>query len=279
MTKSLLQQILIKGTESKRVITEQNKIFNAEDMIAKIRSGYTINRGPKYTKKKTFAPSTLVWNHGECPRYWYFAFNGNVFADDADENAVASMTAGTKSHDRIQDAMLASGIAIPYINDKGETTSEFKVISNDPPIFGYGDAMLNWEGEEVVGEIKTMMNEAFEYRKKTNKPKIAHLIQLLIYMKVLGKSKGALIYENKNNHDIMIIPVEVTDSYREWIDYAFNWMREVRKAWEDQTLPNKNYRSNSKICKGCPVKAACDDTGNFDGVIQIASLKELSETL
>jgi CRISPR/Cas system-associated exonuclease Cas4 (RecB family) len=173
--------------------------------------------------------------------------------------------------------MMNSGIAKTYINDKNEKTTEFKVIHNDPPIFGYGDAMLDWEGEEIVGEIKTMMSEAYEYRKKTNKPKTGHLVQLLIYMKILGKSKGALIYENKNNHDLMIIPVEVNDGYIKWINYAFDWMREVRKAWEDQTLPTKNYRNNSKICKSCPIKAACSDAGT--GVIKIASLEELSETL
>jgi CRISPR/Cas system-associated exonuclease Cas4 (RecB family) len=96
-------------------------------------------------------------------------------------------------------------------------------------------------------------------------------------MKILGKSKGALIYENKNNHDLMIIPVEVNDGYIKWINYAFDWMREVRKAWEDQTLPTKNYRNNSKVCKSCPIKVACSDAGI--GVIKIASLEELSETL
>ena len=259
MTKSLLQQVMLKESEKKNAMTKQNTILNAEDMISKIKSGYTINRGPKMTTKKTFAPSTIAYQHGQCPRYWYLAFNGNVFDDYTDAYGVANMSSGTMGHERIQGAMLASGVAVPYINDNGEKTTEFKVIANDPPIFGYGDVMFSWEGEEIVGEIKTMMSEAFEYRKKTNKP------------------KGALVYENKNNHDLLIIPVEVNDGYRQWIDYAFNWMREVRKAWVDQTLPTKNYRGNSKICKTCPVKAACADAG--EGSIKIASLEELSETL
>lgn len=277
MTKSLLKQVMLKEAEKKEAITKQNTIFNAEDMITKITSGYVVDRGPKHTKKKTFAPSTIAYQHGQCPRYWFLAFDGNIFDDYTDAYGVANMSSGTMGHERIQNAMLKSGVAVEYINDKNEKTTEFKVISNDPPIFGYGDVMFNWEGEEIVGEIKTMMSEAFEYRKKTNKPKGAHLIQLLIYMKILGKAKGALVYENKNNHEIMIIPVEVNDNYRQWIDYAFEWMREVRKAWEGQTLPTKNYRGNSKICKTCPVKAACAEAG--DGTIKIASLEELSETL
>jgi hypothetical protein len=58
---------------------------------------------------------------------------------------------------------------------------------------------------------------------------------------------------------------------------AFQWMRDVRKAWEDKTLPTKNYRSNSKICKSCPIKKACAEADV--GVIKIESLKELSETV
>jgi CRISPR/Cas system-associated exonuclease Cas4 (RecB family) len=277
MTKSLLQQVMLKESEKKQAKIDQDNIFDSDAMIEKINLGYTILRGPKHTQKKTFAPSTIVYGHGECPRYWYLAFNGATFEDNTDAYSAANMTAGTLSHDRIQSAMMNSGIAKTYINDKNEKTTEFKVINNDPPIFGYGDAMLDWEGEEIVGEIKTMMSEAYEYRKKTNKPKTGHLVQLLIYMKILGKSKGALIYENKNNHDLMIIPVEVNDGYIKWINYAFDWMREVRKAWEDQTLPTKNYRNNSKICKSCPIKATCSEAGT--GVIKIASLEELSETL
>jgi len=277
MTKSLLQQVMLKESEKKQAKIDQDNIFDSDAMIEKINLGYTILRGPKHTQKKTFAPSTIVYGHGECPRYWYLAFNGATFEDNVDAYSAANMTAGTLSHDRIQAAMMNSGVAKTYINDKNEKTTEFKVIHNDPPIFGYGDAMLDWEGEEIIGEIKTMMSEAYEYRKKTNKPKTGHLVQLLIYMKILGKSKGALIYENKNNHDLMIIPVEVNDGYIKWINYAFDWMREVRKAWEDQTLPTKNYRNNSKVCKSCPVKATCTEAGT--GVIKIASLEELSETL
>jgi CRISPR/Cas system-associated exonuclease Cas4 (RecB family) len=122
-----------------------------------------------------------------------------------------------------------------------------------------------------------MLNEGFEYRKNSMKPKTGHLIQLLIYMKILGKKKGVLIYENKNNHELLILPVEVDDNYRQWIDNAFQWMREVRQAWVDRTLPTKNYRSNSKICKTCPIQKACSDAG--DGTIKIKSMEKLVETL
>jgi CRISPR/Cas system-associated exonuclease Cas4 (RecB family) len=265
MTKSLLQQVMIK-TEQK--IMSRPSFIDKDALIEKIRSGYTVKRVDKFQTKKTFAPSTIAYSHGECPRYWYLAFEGAMFADNADAYGGANMTAGTKSHERIQQAMEDAGIL---------KNSEFKITYSDPPIFGYGDVILEWENEDLLGEIKTMPNEGFEYRKLAGKPKAGHLIQLLIYMKVLNKSKAILIYENKNNHELLIFPVELNEYSFKWVENAFEWMRTVRKAWENKTLPEKNYRSNSKICKTCPIRATCDLAGS--GEIKIKSLESLDETL
>ena len=242
--------------------------IDPDALIEKIKSGYIANRGPRHQQKKTFAPSTIAYGHGECARYWFLAFEGGTFEDNADAFAGANMTNGTKSHERIQKAMEDAGFLID---------SEFKITYSDPPIFGYGDVMLDWEGEELLGEIKTMMNEGFEYRKLNKKPKTGHLIQLLIYMKILKKQKAVLIYENKNNHELLVIPVEVNDYYIKWVNNAFEWMRTVRKAWENKTLPEKNYRSNSKICKSCPLSKVCADAGKGD--VKISSLELIDETL
>lgn len=248
--------------------SETKKSFvDTEALIAKINSGYTVKRVPKHTQKKTFAPSTIAYSHGECPRYWYIAFDGAVFEDNADAYGGANMTAGTKSHERIQDAM--SNV------DGFLVDSEFKVTYNDPPIFGFGDVMLNVDGKDLLGEIKTMPMEGFEYRKKVGKPKLGHLVQLLIYMKILNKTEAVLIYENKNNHELLILPVEISDYYIKWVNQTFEWMRTVRKAWTDRTLPEKNYRSNSKICKTCPIQEACAAAGKGD--IKINSLEPLDE--
>lgn len=245
----------------------QKKFIDTDALIEKINSGYTVKRVSKHTQKKTFAPSTIAYGHGECPRYWYIAFDGAEFEDNADAYGAANMTAGTKSHERIQDAM---GNVEGFLVD-----SEFKVVSNDPPIFGFGDVMLNWDGKELLGEIKTMPSEGFEYRKAAGKPKLGHLVQLLIYMKILNKTEAVLIYENKNNHDLLVLPVQINDYYIKWVNQTFDWMRAVRKAWTDRTLPEKNYRSNSKICKTCPVRATCDLAGKGD--IKLLSLEPIDE--
>ena len=259
MSKNLLKQVMGPMPVDKE---------NMDALIKKINSGYIAKRGTRYQQKKTFAPSTIAYGHGECPRYWYLAFEGGEFEDYADPFAGANMTNGTKSHERIQQAMEDAGILVD---------SEFKITNQDPPIFGFGDVMLNWQGEELLGEIKTAMAEGFEYRKKSRKAKTGHLIQLLIYMKILKKAKAVLIYENKNNHELLAIPVEVNDYYIKWVDQTFEWMRTVRKSWEDKILPKKNYRSNSKICKTCPLAKVCASAG--EGEIKINSLEPIDETL
>lgn len=266
MAKNLLQQVMLK-VENK--VSSRPSFLDTQELIDKINYGYIAKRVDKFQTKKTFAPSTIAYSHGECPRYWYLAFEGANFTDNADAYGGANMTAGTKSHERIQQAMADAGI----LKD-----AEFKITYSDPPIFGYGDVILDWAGEDLLGEIKTMPMEGFEYRKAAGKPKTGHLIQLLIYMKILGKTKAVLIYENKNNHDLLILPVEVTPGsyYVQWVNQAFEWMRDVRKAWENKQLPSKNYRSNSKICKTCPLRATCDAAG--EGLIKIKSLESLDET-
>jgi CRISPR/Cas system-associated exonuclease Cas4 (RecB family) len=262
--KNLLNQVMEKA-DVKGTVVEG---IDPDALIEKIKSGYIANRGPRHQQKKTFAPSTIAYGHGECARYWYLAFEGGTFEDNADAFAGANMTNGTKSHERIQQAMQDAGFLVD---------SEFKITYQDPPIFGYGDVLLDWEGEELLGEIKTMMNEGFEYRKLNRKPKVGHLVQLLIYMKILKKRKAVLIYENKNNHELLVLPVEVNDYYIKWVDQAFEWMRTVRKAWENKTLPEKNYRSNSKICKNCPLSKVCADAGKGD--IKINRLEPIDENM
>lgn len=282
MTKNLLKQVMIKS--DKKTKAQDTEEDFADGLIKAIESGYTADIKPKFQKKSTFAPSTLTYGAGECARYWYLAFDGAVFHDNADAYGVANRTQGTMGHDRIQDAIMKAGLLQEGMEFDPEPSKykkqihpalEFRIKYQDPPISGYGDVMLNYKGETILGEIKTMPNEGFEYKKASRKPKTGHLMQLLMYMKILDKEKGVMIYENKNNHELLTIPVKLNDHYRRWVDQAFDWMRTVYKAWKDQTLPEKTYRSNSKICKNCPLQKACAEAET--GVVRIKPLELLQD--
>lgn len=239
--------------------------INTKELIKKIESGYTAGMGEAvFKQKKSFSPSALVYGNGACPRYWNLAFSGVEFVDDHDAYSVANMASGTHGHERIQKAITDAGIMVEQ---------EKRIVTQDPPIFGFADAVIQWEEDQPVVEIKTMREESFAYRKFA-KPPNYHLMQLIIYMKVLGKKLGILLYESKNSHELHAIAVEPTPEYIAWADYAFDWMREVRKAWEDGQLPQKPYRSNSKVCKTCPIQKACAAADK--GTVKIKPLEYLA---
>jgi CRISPR/Cas system-associated exonuclease Cas4 (RecB family) len=238
--------------------------INTKELIKKIETGYLIDQGSSFKTKKTFSPSSLVYGNGACARYWFLAFTGGDFVSNNDAYAVANMSSGTMAHERIQKAMEDSGILVE---------KEKRIVSQDPPIFGFVDAILQWGEDQLVGEIKTMREEAFSYRKFARPPNY-HLMQLIIYMKVLARELGVLIYENKNSHELHAIPVEMNDEYKAWGEYAFDWMRTVRKQWESGEIPKKTYRSNSKVCKTCPLSGACVSADK--GTIKIEPLEYLA---
>lgn len=282
MAKNLLQQVMIKGTNTKNGKIEDDSFI--EGLIEKIESGYMAKTKPRFSKKNNFSASALTYGAGECPRYWYLAFDGQVHYDNSDAYGVANRTNGSLGHERIQEAIKDAGLLdeememdpIPRkYNKQTHPAMEFRVKLDDPPFDGYGDVMLNYKDERLIGEIKTITNEGFEYKKNSRKPKMAHLMQLLIYMKVWKIGKGVMIYENKNNHELLTLPVVVNDHFRRWVDQAFDWMRTVYKSWKDRELPQKPYRSNSKICKVCPIQKACAEAET--GVIKIKPLELLKD--
>jgi len=197
MTKNLLQQVMLKN--DKKVSKNNEDHGFIEGLIEKIESGYMAKTKPKFSKKSNFSASGLTYGAGECPRYWYLAFDGAVFYDNSDAYGVANRTNGTLGHGRIQEAIESSGLLDETMemdplprkyNKQTHPAMEFRVKTEDPPFDGYGDVMLSINDERVIGEIKTITNEGFEYKKNSRKPKMGHLMQLLIYMKVWKVGKG-----------------------------------------------------------------------------------------
>jgi len=283
MAKNLLEQIMTKSTKKKKTNSEEDEKF-VEGLPTAINAGYLVKTKPKFSKKNNFSASGLTYGAGECPRYWHLAFDGQIHYDNSDATGVANRTQGSLGHGRIQEAIEASGLLaqdlefdpIPRKYSKQtHPAMEFRVKTDDPPFDGYGDVMIDYKGERLVGEIKTIKNEEFEYRKINRRPKMSHLMQLLMYMKVWKMRKGVMIYENKNTHELLTLPVVVNEHYRAWAEESFEWMRMVYKNWQDKKLPEIPYRSNSKICKVCPIQKACAEAG--DGIIKIKPMKLLKD--
>jgi CRISPR/Cas system-associated exonuclease Cas4 (RecB family) len=219
----------------------------------------------KFMTKKTFAPSSLVYGNGMCPRYWYLAFEGNEFENKTDGTSFANMNAGTDAHTRIIENVLKDSEIVEWY--------EQYVTCDDPPINGKMDALLKIDDNLVAFELKTAKDEGFNYHKAKNSASRYHIEQVLIYMKILNLKYGAIVYENKNTFEILSIPIVVNEKHVEFINYLFDWMRRVKKAFDENQLPERGYRKDSKICKSCPLEKVCDSKDK--GVIKIERRKEL----
>jgi CRISPR/Cas system-associated exonuclease Cas4 (RecB family) len=244
---------IIKGIGYRRVGFDPN-IINAM-----IEDGYNnLKREKKVRQKKSFAPSSIGYGNATCPRYWYMAFEGKyVFDETTDAMAIANMENGSETHTRLESVFEAAGTLI----DKN-----VEIKMTDPPVLGYIDALVRApDGEVIVGEFKSAKQEIFVYRANAMKAAPYHMYQILLYLKATGKKNGFILYENKNDQSVLVIPVSLTTANEETLDAALEWMRKVYKNWEDGkdgvNLPTrpKGWSRRNKNCKGCPLFEECWD--------------------
>lgn len=218
--------------------------------------------------KKSFSPSSFGYGNGNCPRYWYMAFSGAMFIDNNDAIAIANMSQGTQAHERLQKIIQKTGTL------KHE---EFEITNEYPPIRGFIDVILDWNDQEVIGEIKTAKQEIWDTKKAEMTPSQNHLLQLLAYMKLRNAKEGFLLYENKNTQEILIIPVLMNDKNKATIDGLFIWLQEVYDNFLDGDLPMRPYKKSSSPCKNCPIKKECWD--GETGLVQISPYGVINDQL
>jgi len=221
-------------------------------------------RGKTNTQKKTFSPSTIGYGHGNCARYWFIAFSGAEFDEKFDATAIANMLNGTYAHERLQKIIDETGVL---------KETEREILSDDPPIRGFADLILDWNDTEIVGEIKTTKDESFAIRQASMKPSSNHLLQILTYMKVTGAEEGFLLYENKNTQDICIIPISMNERNKKIIDDTFDWMRKVYSNYQSGELPTRPFAKTTYTCQNCPVRKPCwNKNGLGEGSVEIGAL-------
>lgn len=206
-----------------------------------------MKRENKFTKKKSFAPSGLGYS-GACPRYWYLAFQGADFVYDTTAPAMANMNAGSASGERLAKVLDQAGILI-----EAEAIAQHE----DPPIFGYIDGIVEWQDQQVVVEIKTCKSSTWNMRVLSNSVPGYQMIQLLIYMYVKGIDRGFFMTENKDTHELFILPVKMNDANRALVERVFDWMRTIKKNADEGELPTRPFNKSSMQCKGCAVRETC----------------------
>lgn len=254
MTKNLISTLLNKP---------KNTRLNSKKFVKMLNSEYqNTNILKEFKQKKTFAPSTIGYGHGTCARYWFIAFNGAEFTENIPAANIASMRSGTDAHERIEKLIENTGL----LKEK-----EREIKNSNPPIRGFADVVLEIDDEEIIGEIKTIKDQYFIQRKGEGSPSPSHLLQLLVYMKIEGAEEGFILYENKNDNELLAIPIQMSEKNEEYINYVFDWLEKVYSSYKDNVLPKRGYTKSTWTCKACPVSETCIEKDI--GEVKIENLK------
>lgn len=224
--------------------------YDLKSLAEVIEASYAVAPDePEFIQKKTFSPSVIGYGHGQCPRYWPLVFKGGWFIFNYDPVSVDNMAVGTDAHRRIQKN---------FENSDLNVECEREITLDDPPIRGFVDLIIHdYNGFTIPVEVKTTRMEAYAVRKAKRTPPSYHELQILIYMYLLEEKYGLLLYENKNDHSKLLLPVEMTAENKQKVEAVFSWMRKVYKLYQEDSLPEIPYRKNSKICKNCPIQKFC----------------------
>ena len=249
MARDIVKNLKFKKYEGKFDVTEFAKMLDDAYMATKRPDGDMT--------KKSFSPSSLGYGNGNCPRYWYMAFSGAHFIDNNDATAVANMAYGTQAHDRLQKLIAGQSSDLFKTNSMKDVKTEIEITNEYPPIRGFIDLVIDWDGEEVIGEIKTAKQEVWDTRQSSMETSANHMLQLLTYMKLRNAKEAFFLYENKNTQEILLIPIQMTDKNKKIIDELFIWLCEVWDNFKDGDIPMRPFAKTSYACKGCPIKKDC----------------------
>lgn len=250
--------------------------FNASVFGSLLDDAYLSTKRPdgKMTKN-SFSPSSFGYGQGTCPRYWYMAFSGAEFIDNNDAQAVANMAYGTEAHERIQKLIDKMKTDLFQDTPIKSVQTEVEIKNEYPPIRGFIDLVIDWDGTNVIGEIKTAKQEVWDTRQAEMSPSSNHMLQLLSYMKLKNVDEGFFLYENKNTQEVLIIPVYMTEKNKKIINHLFLWLQEVYDNFKDGDLPMRPFSKTQSACKYCPIKKECWSKTAELGTVQIEAYEVL----
>ena len=212
---------------------EQELIKSIDDHLAK-------RNEPTTKKVGGFHPSYT----NQCARYWYYLFEGTDFQTSFKSQTYRIFDNGHAVHERLYSYLREMGILV---------AEEIPVTYDTPPIEGTADGIIDFDGHKLI-ELKSISNEGFHYRKLYMKPKDEHYRQTQIYMRCLDLPSAFVIYENKNNQEVLPIFVERDDAF---VDKLFKKYNGIYDAYVNKQIPVQPYKRSSAHCGNCDLADKC----------------------
>jgi len=223
------------------VVVESKSPTDLENTLCKAIDDQLLKKNETIFKKVSgFHPSYT----NQCSRYWYYLFDGVDVTSDFSPQTHRIFDNGHAVHDRLYGYFRDMGILVD---------EEIPVTYSDPPIEGTADGIINWYGDKLI-ELKSISSEGFHYRQIYKKPKDEHYRQAQIYMQCLNLDSGFVIYENKNNQEILPIYIQKDQDF---INKLFKKYREYYGNFVTQSIPDRPYKRTSKNCSSCDLAALC----------------------
>jgi hypothetical protein len=178
----------------------RNRTSNQDKWLLKMFED-TLGSEQRSSRVGVFYPSMLG---NECDRYLYLAYRGVLPQQVISSGTQRIFDTGSSLEDRMTKYFEQMGIL------KGR---EIPLKCDDPPISGRADFLLSHEEHtEVVLELKSINDKGF--KNLYGKPKVEHGIQLQVYLQLMDKPYGIVLYENKNDQKLKAFKVE--RSAKEW---------------------------------------------------------------
>lgn len=225
--------------ESSDKVTPDEGAELADALLTAIDSGLEQDNGFVWKQSTRFTPSGK-----DCPRYLGYRLKGFSQKVDFDGRQKRIFENGHKLEDRLSDYLDGLGILVDR---------EREVSMQDPPVLGFVDFVIDWDGEKPV-ECKSINDAGFQYRLSYNKPTDAHYRQLQVYLHIGGWPSGFVFYENKNNQAIKIFHVKYDPDF---VEKLFKKWRKVYAAHEGGILSVRPYKQTSKNCQQCDAFDHC----------------------
>jgi hypothetical protein len=177
------------------------------------------------TKSGAFYPSMLG---NPCDRNLYFAYHGQLPDQVIEAKTARIFDVGSSLEIRMQKYFERTGIFL---------AAEQTVRLENPPISGRYDFLLRHdEYGRIILELKSINDAGFAALIEA--PKSDHLVQLQIYLNLVGMENGILLYENKNDQKLKAFKV---------IKDVSLWESVIERCLKIQAMLPSDVPSN---CKG-----------------------------
>jgi CRISPR/Cas system-associated exonuclease Cas4 (RecB family) len=250
---------------------EDTKYLGYNSLIEIIHEQMKANNQEESTKHDPckFYPSSV----GKCLRSIVYQMQGYE-SKQMDGRFLLICENGTYFHERTEKLFATTGLLIapevsfrvPELRLSGRSDALIKnFLSHKPsdnivklyePAKEDGESTLLYEGPDngvIIVELKSISDSGFNYLNRTG-AKEAHIMQLTLYMHIMGIKQGMLLYENKNTQEMKEFIIGYDADLAQKI---IEKIKSANKHVDEKTLPPKEFERTDFECRYCDYADLC----------------------